>query len=359
MYFSKLFLARLPFVLLATLILMSSLAAACRRASAPAPAAKPASADTWAVVDGREITREDVEKAYRRMADPARPLSDEEALAAKLSLLNDLILQDILLAKARGLKVEVAEKDLDAAYAEAKKNVPDDAFEQELSKRTLNAADMREGLRRQLLSQKVVEQEVGSKITVTDQEIADFFNANKADFNLPEDSYHIAQIVITPTREPQRTNRTGDDATTPQTAATKAQMLMERLKSGASFGDLAMDYSEDPESAARGGDLGLVPMSRLKEAPAPLRDAVLQVPPGNARLVSAGGGHTIVMVIAREPAGQRDLTMPAVRDRITETLRARKEQLMRAAYLTAVQNDADIVNHLAQRIVETQGKLPK
>ena len=92
---------------------------------------------------------------------------------------------------------------------------------------------------------------------------------------------------------------------------------------------------------------------------APLRDAVLQVAPGNARLVSAGGGHTIVMVIAREPAGQRDLTMPTVRDRITQTLRARKEQLLRAAYLTAVQNDADIVNHLARQIVETQGKLSK
>jgi parvulin-like peptidyl-prolyl isomerase len=269
MYLSQLAPVRRPLVLLTAVILSLSIATACRRAPAPASAAKPVSADTWAVVDGREITREDVEKAYRRMADPSRPLADEEALAAKLSLLNDLILQDILLAKARGLKVEVAEKDLDEAYAEAKKNVSDDAFEQELSKRNLTTADMREGLRRQLLSQKVVDQEIGSKIAVTDQEIAEFFNANKADFNLPEDSYHLAQIVITPTREPQRTNRTGDDATTPQTAATKAQMLMERLKSGASFGDLAMDYSEDAESAARGGDLGLVPMSRLKQAPVP------------------------------------------------------------------------------------------
>jgi len=359
MYSSKLALPRPEFVLLITVIFMASMGTACRRTSAPAPAARQVSPDTWAVVDGRNITREDVDKAYRRMADPARALSDEEALAAKLSLLNDLILQDILLVKARTLKVEVAEKDLDQAYAEAKQNVPDEAFAQELTKRNLTIADMREGLRRQLLSQKVVDQEIVSKVNVTDQEIADFFNANKADFNLPEDSYRIAQIVITPTREPQRTNRTGDDATTPQTAATKAQMLMERLKSGASFGDLAMDYSEDAESAARGGDLGLVPLSRLKQAPAPLRDAVLQVPPGNARLVSAGGGHTIVMVIAREPAGQRDLTMPVVRDRITETLRARKEQLLRAAYLTAVQNDADVVNHLARRIVETQGKLPK
>src|SRR5262245_58504798 len=71
------------------------------------PAAKPApviSADTWAVVDGRTITRNDVEKAYRRSRDASQPASEEEALTAKLTILNDLIVQDILLAKASALK---------------------------------------------------------------------------------------------------------------------------------------------------------------------------------------------------------------------------------------------------------------
>ena len=45
-----------------------------------------------------------------------------------------------------------------------------------------------------------------------------------------------------------------------------------------------------------------------------------------------------MLVVAHEQAGQRDLSMPAVRENITATLRSRKEQLMRAAYLTAAQN---------------------
>ena len=57
-------------------------------------------ADTWAVVDGQAITREDVDKAYRRARDASQTLSEEETLTAKLSLLNDLIVQEILLAKA-------------------------------------------------------------------------------------------------------------------------------------------------------------------------------------------------------------------------------------------------------------------
>ena len=315
-------------------------------------------ADTWAVVDGREITRDEVEKAYRRSGDTTQALSDEEALTAKLTLLNDMIVQDILIAKAAALKIEVPDSELDAAFEEARKSITGEAFQQELSRRNLTAADMRDGLRRELISQKVMEQEVRSKIAVSDQEITDFFNANRARFNLPEEAYHIAQIVITPQPEPQLANRTGDDAATPQAAAAKAQMLMERLKAGSSFQELALDFSEDPESAPRGGDLGFVPISRLKQAPPRLRDAVLKVEPGSVNVVSEGGAHTIVLVIAHEQAGQRDLSMPAVRESITETLRGRKEQLLRAAYLTAVRSDADVVNYLARRVVESEGKMP-
>ena len=67
-----------------------------------------------------------------------------------------------------------------------------------MSRRGLTPADIREGLRRELLTEKVVNQEVGTKVTVTDQEVSDFFNANRAQFNVAEESYHVAQIVVTP-----------------------------------------------------------------------------------------------------------------------------------------------------------------
>src|SRR5688500_18962850 len=140
------------FVLFAVVTAFAA-AGACR--STPStPAATPVSSDTWAVVDGRPITRDDVDKAYRRVRDTAQTLSEEEVLTAKLGLLNDLIVQEVLLAKAAGLKLEVTPADLDTAYANAKKNLSDDAYQQELTRRSLSAADMREGLRRELLTQK-------------------------------------------------------------------------------------------------------------------------------------------------------------------------------------------------------------
>jgi peptidyl-prolyl cis-trans isomerase SurA len=342
--------------ILVSALAAAAFAAACRSTPAAPPTA--VSADTWAVVDGRQITRDDVENAYRRSGQASQALSEEEATTAKLALLNDLIMQDILLAKARALKIEVPESELDTAYAEAKKNLSDEAFQQELKQRSLTPSDMRESLRRQLLSQKLIERDIGSKIVVTDEQVTAFFNANRAQFNLAEDAYHIAQIVVTPVRDAQQVNRSGDDAATPQAAAAKIQMLMERLKAGTSFSDLAVDYSEDPESAPRGGDLGFVAVSALRQAPAPLRDAVLKASPGTVSVVSVGGTHTIVLLVAHERAGQRDLSMPNVRERITATLRGRKEQLLRAAYLTAVRNDVNVVNYLAQRLVESPGKTP-
>jgi peptidyl-prolyl cis-trans isomerase SurA len=342
---------------LLAVIALTGLAGACRSTSST-PAAPAVSADTWAVVDGRQITRDDVEKAYRRSAQVSPPPAEDEALAAKLTVLNELIVQNILIEKARALKIELPDTELDAAYAENRKNIPEDRFQQELTQRNLTAGDMRDGLRRDLLTQKVIEREITSKVSVTDEDVSTFFSANRAQFNRTEDAYRIAQIVITPVRDQEITNRTGDDATTPQAAAGKAQMLMERLKSGTRFSELAADFSEDPQTAPRGGDLGFVPLSALQGVAPALRDAVLKGTPGSVSTVSVGGGHALVLVIAKETAGQKDPSMPEVREAITSTLRGRREQLLRAAYLSAIRNDAVVVNYLARRLVEAQGKVP-
>jgi hypothetical protein len=99
-------------------------------------------------------------------------------------------------------------------------------------------------------------------------------------------------------------------------------------------------------------------VSRLKQAPPPLRNAVLNKAPGTVNVASSGGAYTLVLVVAHERAGQRDLSTPGVRERITETLRARKEQLLRMAYLTAARGDAHVVNYLARRLVESKGSMP-
>ena len=183
-----------------TLVVLVFGASACRSNTSES-AGTAATADTWAAVNGKPITRQDVDKAYRRTRDANTTASEEETIMAKMSLLDDLIAQEILLAKAAELKVQLPQAELDTAEANAKKNIPLDVFQQQLTQRGLTEADMPEGLRRELLAQKVLTREVTDKITVSDQEITDFFNANRA------------QIIITPGADPQLQNGTGDDAT--------------------------------------------------------------------------------------------------------------------------------------------------
>ena len=150
-------------------------AGACRQA----PPAPPVSPDTWAVVDGRALTRDEVEKAYRRTAAPNPAASEGETLQAKLQLLDELVLRDILLAKATALKIELPGTELDTAYIEARKNASDEQYQEELKRRNLTTGDMREALRRDLLTQKLLEREVVSKAAASEAEVAEFFEKNR------------------------------------------------------------------------------------------------------------------------------------------------------------------------------------
>jgi peptidyl-prolyl cis-trans isomerase SurA len=335
-------------------ILSLAVAAGCRRSAAPASV----TADTYALVNGSQISKAEVDKAFQRAQPSSQPLSDEEVQTAKLNVLDQLIVEDLLIAKARELKLEVADKEIDDAYAKFKQNLTQDAIDQELKHRNLTIADVRDGLRRDLLSQKVLQHEVTDKVQVSDAAVTAFFNANRAQYNVPENSYRLAQIVVTPVRD-QQPGRAGDDATTPEQAQRKADELMQMLKQGQPFDALARDHSEDPQTAARGGELGLVPVSALKNVAPPLRDAVMKSKPGDVTDVTVGGVHTLVLVLGLETAGQRDLSMPQVRDNIVANLKNHKEQLLRTAYITALRSDANVVNYFARRIVDEQSKTPQ
>lgn len=327
--------------------------AACHSAPAtPAP-------DVWAVVNGHDIHQADVVQTYRREAqNPPASTTDEEALAAELAVVDELVTQDLLLTRARDLKIDVTDAEVDAAYASRRANLSDAQFQQALQERQVTADELRAAMRRDLITQKVLEQEVGSKVDVTDADVSDYFASHRAELNIAETRYHIAQILITPVRDPQLHNRRNDDAATVDEAKKKFEMLKAKLNAGASFAELAADYSEDPQTAPQGGDLGFITESQLSRVPPQLRDVIVKTTPGNVGAATAGGGYTIVAVIAKEAASQRDLNTPGVRDGITKAVHDRKEQLLRAAYLTDLRGSATVVNYAARRILAAHGRPP-
>src|SRR5277367_4297381 len=317
------------------------------------------SPDVWAVVNGKEIKRADVDKYYRTRVNPeGQEPSQEEALSLKLNVLDELINNEILLERAKKLNLEASDGEVEDKFTELKSPYTEDEFQRQLKERNVSVGDLKNDLRRQLSITKLLNREVVAKISITDQDVTEFYNSNKAQFNVAEPQYRIAQIVVTPRKEPQIRNRKNDDATNEAEAQRKVKMLMDRLSSGADFAQLAMDYSEDMNSAATGGDLGYVPESALNQSDPQLKKIVLQLKPGEvSQPIQLKDGVRILKLITRESPGLRGITDPQVQQTIRDTLRNRKEQLLRAAYLAIARDDARVTNYLAEQVMETSGKL--
>jgi peptidyl-prolyl cis-trans isomerase SurA len=274
-------------------------------------------------------------------------------------VLDELINNEILLERAKKLNLEASDGEVEDKFTELKSPYTEDEFQRQLRERNVSVSDLKSDLRRQLSITKLLNREVVAKISITDQDVTEFYNANKAQFNVAEPQYRIAQIVVTPRKEPQIRNRKNDDATNEAEAQRKVKMLMDRLNSGADFAQLAMDYSEDMNSAATGGDLGYVPESALNQSDPMLKKMVMGMKPGQiSPPLGLKDGYRILKLVTRESPGQRNISDPQVQQTIRDTLRNRKEQLLRSAYLAIARDEARVRNYLAEQVVEAAGKLP-
>jgi peptidyl-prolyl cis-trans isomerase SurA len=300
-----------------------------------------------------------VEKYYRTRVTPesGQEPSHDESLALKLNIVDELVNNEILLERAKTLGLEATDGEVEDKFTEFKGSNTEEELQRQLKARAITADDLKRDLRRQLSIQKVITREVNSKVSITDQDLRDFYERNRSQFNVPENHYRVAQIVVTSRKEPAAQNRRHDDAGSPAEARDKITMIVNRLKSGADFSELAQDFSEDP-SAANGGDLGYQPESVFKQDPR-LAQNFLGLPPGGVSGVLAErDGYRILKLIAREPAGERAFTDPQVQDSIRRAVRNGKEQVLRGAYVAAARDEARVVNYLARQVIESAGKLP-
>ena len=341
-----------------TILVFAALAAcafgaSCKKEAAPGP-------DVWAVVNGKQIERSQVEKYFRTRVNAEAPEpSQEEALSLKLSILDELVNNEIMLERATKLNLIATDAEVEDRFTESKSPYTEEEFQKKLKDTSLTVDDLKTDIRRQLSVQKLLNREVIAKIAITDQDILDFYNKNRAQFNVAEPQFHIAQIVVTPHPDPTVHNRKNDKATNDADAKRKAGMLEQKINSGSDFAQLAMDYSED-STASTGGDIGFVPESALNQSDPVLKKTVLSMRTGEVTQPIAvnKGGYRILKLIAKEPAGQREITDPQVQTSIRDMLRNRKEQLLRSAYLVEARDESHVTNYLARQIIESTGKLP-
>jgi peptidyl-prolyl cis-trans isomerase SurA len=316
-----------------------------------------------ATVNGKPIMRTDVDKIFNAQisSNPQQVLSPDQADASRLQILQGLVVDELVDQRAAKLGLTATDAEVDAKLAEMKAPYTEDAFQAKLKASDLTLDELRRDIRRSLTQNKLLNKEINSKITVTDADVTNYFDTHKADFNLIQEQYHIAQIMVTDQPSAQPVNLQGSKATNDDEARKKIQAIKNRIDAGEDFGTLAQNFSENPDTAPNGGDMGFITQSQMlqmKTSDPTTYNAIMKLQvnettgilpllDGNTHKVA---GYAIYKLLGRDAAGQRDLSDPRVQQAIRQQLHDSRSQLLKSAYFEMIHDQAKIQNFLAEQI---------
>ncbi len=318
-------------------------------------------ANTVATVNGKAIQRSEVETIFQNnLGESHQTPSKVQADIMRLNILRQLIDEEIVMQRAAQQNLVATDEEVQDRLNELKTPFTKEEFQKRLDSQHLTLDDLKREIRRNRTEEKLFNKEITSRINITDADIASYYNEHKADFNLIEPNYHLAQIVVTSTPLPpqQVGNLQNSKAMNDADAKRKIEMLHNRLESGEDFGALAMNFSENPNTAGNGGDMGFVSESQLRGDPE-VYGAVGKLKPGQITEVlpvfaapnsKQPVGYAIYKLVDREVAGQRQLGDPRVQQAIRQTLRDSREQLLKNAFLEMLRDRARVENYYADEV---------
>jgi peptidyl-prolyl cis-trans isomerase SurA len=320
-----------------------------------------ASPDVAASVNGRPIYYADVDKGYKTQF-PGRVEgeSEDQVQLRRLEVLRSLIDNELMLQRAEKAGLVATDADVDARLNELKATYTKEEFDKQLKAWGLKLDELKARIRKDESVKKLFNKDITSKINITDADVANFYNANRGTFNLPEPQVHMAQILVTPQADPNVHNLKNDKAKNEEEAKRKMQALESRLKQGEDFAMVAQNYSEDQTTTPNGGDLGFLGESSFDKTSPELKKLVLSLQPGQLSPVfRSAEGYRILKMISKEPAGQRDLSDPRVQQSIRSELLSRKDQLLKTAYYETARNEAKVVNNMSKSVFADGAKNEK
>ena len=281
---------------------------------------------------------------WRRSRAKQDPNASPDNAPQQKDLLRDLIDSRLLSQKADELGIS-ADTDVIKRLDELRKQMHAESME-DLEKAAqaqgVSFEEFKQNLKDTILTQKVIQQEVGGHITVSQQEIQDFYDQHKSEMQRPEQVRVSEILVSTQQAGPAKTANgqpaapLSDDEMVAQ-AKTKADGIYAQLQKGASFDDLAKMESNGP-TAANGGDLEYFKRGTLSKQ---LEDQVFELKPGQfTEPIRTNQGWVILKVTEHQSEGVPPLK--EVEPQIQERLYMTKMQPALREYLTKLREDAYI-----------------
>ena len=285
--------------------------------------------------NGDIITRTDLARARQQMIGELREqgltgaglesaLSDREK-----NLLRDKIDELLLVQKAKDLNIDV-DSDVTKRMAQIQQDsgiADPDKFHDYIKEQSgLSFEDFKEQMKKSLLTQRVVRQEVSDKIPIKHEEVQKYYDEHKSEF-VREERLYLRQIFI---------STDGKDAAGVAAADKKAKDLVTRARHGERFAEMARDNSDDTATAK---DMGALPPYKKGDMAKNLEDLVWNQPKGYITdPVRTSNGFLILRVEDHPKAGQAELA--EVENEVMDRLmRPRMEPAMRD-FLTKLRQDA-------------------
>jgi foldase protein PrsA len=228
-------------------------------------------------------------------------------------VLQNLVMSMLIDQYGQQHHITISDADIAKVEDQYKSQYPGDQWDELLKARGLTENDVHDLIRRQL----IVDKAVGGNIKITDKQIKDYFDKNHAQFDKPAEAH--ARHILVP------------DLKT-------AQKVEADLKAGKDFATEAKDYSTDPGSKDKGGDLGWF----KKGAMLPAFDAyVFSAPIGKiSQPIKTLYGYHIIQVEDRKPA--MNATLASTHDQIETILRQQQEGPLLQPFYQQLQQTAKI-----------------
>ncbi len=124
----------------------------------------------------------------------------EDLRKAQLRLLNELILEMVLLERADEIGISVTDYELEKAVAAIKSDYPAGEFEETLLEFAVSYETWKSRLKTRLIMEKVIEKELENRITITPEDIAEYYKKNfqgkKGEFESAPASGDINEIIV-------------------------------------------------------------------------------------------------------------------------------------------------------------------
>lgn len=258
-------------------------------------------------------------------------ISEGRRTVLRAEVLEELIEEELIVqdAKRRGLSVPASA--IDEEVAKVKARFPDGAsYAKALAHQGLSEDQVRRGIERYLLAKKAFDREVTAKVTITEEAMRTYYNADPSRFVVP-DQVHLRQILITV--DP------GGNAAEWKAAQARASALAAQARGGAAFADLAKAQSQHEPSRDQGGDLGWVHRGQLEHDQ---EAAVFALEAGEVSdPVRTLYGFAVFQVEAKKPRralGYEEVNKP----RLADELRRAETDRVRSAWLTDLRQGAKV-----------------